>query len=111
MLLLDANYNDDGWEAKKSFTGRQPATFIKLMKISVCNKKKEHDEHIFVLMLELFEAGNDAQCTFTKNEGKLFLKNSSLFFCVMKSGWNGLKFATTSRKKAAAVKGKLMQCD
>ena len=80
MLLLDANYNDDGWEEKKSFTGRQPATFIKLMKISVCNKKKEHDEHIFVLMLELFEAGNDAQCTFTKNEGKLLKKIPLCFF-------------------------------
>ena len=86
MLLLDANYNDDEKKKKKSFTGRQPATFIKLMKISVCNKKKEHDEHIFVLMLELFEAGNDAQCTFTKNEGKLLKKIPLCFFCVMKSG-------------------------
>lgn len=72
MLLLDASFNDDVWSKKKFLWVRQPATFIKLMKISVCYKKKEHDEHIFLLMLELFEAGNDAQCTFTQNEGKLF---------------------------------------
>lgn len=64
MLLLDASNNedddDDESEQKKVLRVRQPATFIKLMKISVCYKK-EHDEHIFVLMqVELFAAGNDA---------------------------------------------------
>lgn len=99
-------------QKKKFLWVRQPATFIKLMKISVCYKKKEHDEHIFLLMLELFEAGNDAQCTFTQNEGKLFKKIPLCFFCVMKSGWNGLNIATTSRKKQQhSLKGKFMQCD
>lgn len=73
MLLLDASFNDDVWSKKKVFMGKATSNIHKIDEnFGMLQKKKEHDEHIFLLMLELFEAGNDAQCTFTQNEGKLF---------------------------------------
>lgn len=65
---------------KKSFTGKATSNIHKIDENFGMLQKKEHDEHIFLLMLGELFAGNDAQCTFTQNKGQTFLKIPLRFF-------------------------------
>lgn len=111
MLLLDASFNDDVWSKKKFLWVRQPATFIKLMKISVCYKKKGTWWAYFSADARTIWSRQRCTMHIHPKWRQTFLKNSSLFFLCDEVRVKWFKYCNHQQKKNSSTASKENSCN